>query len=88
MATARQQRMAARENERFPTEWALYDGDEQEGEQASQESEDAQPGGWAPGSPAETIRRPAQQSARPDRQLDGVAWLGRDGRPVRAKGWQ
>jgi hypothetical protein len=26
--------MAARENEKFPTEWALYDSDEQEGEQA------------------------------------------------------
>jgi len=30
MAPARQQLMAAREKERFPTEWALYDGDEQE----------------------------------------------------------
>jgi len=35
--------MAARENERFPTEWALYDGDGQEGEQAWQQSEDARP---------------------------------------------
>jgi hypothetical protein len=73
MASARQQLMAARESERFPTEWTLYDGDEQEGEQASQQSEDARPEGWAPVSPAETISRPARRSARPDRQLDGAA---------------
>jgi hypothetical protein len=73
MASARQQLMAARENEKFPTEWALYDSDEQEGEQASQQSEDARPGGWAPVSPAETIRRPARRSATLDRQLDGAA---------------
>jgi len=36
MVLARQQPIAAREKERFPTEWTLYDGDEQEGEQASQ----------------------------------------------------
>ena len=62
MAPARQQLMAAREKERFPTEWALYDGDEQEGELASPQSEDARLGGWAP-----------RQSARLDRQLDGAA---------------
>jgi hypothetical protein len=73
MASARQQRIAARENERFPTEWTLYDGDEQEGEHASHQSEDARPEGWAPVSPVETIRRPARRSARLDRQLDGAA---------------
>jgi len=73
MASARQQLMAARKSERFPTEWTLYDGDEQEGEQASQQSEDARPGGWAPVSPVETIRRPARRSAGLDRQLDGAA---------------
>ena len=73
MAPARQQLMAARENERFPTEWTLYDGDEQEGEQASQQSEDARPEGWTPVSPVETIRRPARRSAGLDRQLDGAA---------------
>ena len=73
MAPARQQLMAAREKERFPTEWALYDGDEQERELAPPQSEDARPGGWAPVSPIETIRRPARQSARLDRQLDGAA---------------
>jgi len=73
MASARQQRMAARGNERFPTEWTLYDGNEQEGEQASQQSEDARPGGWAPVSPVETIRRPARRSAGLDRQFDGAA---------------
>jgi hypothetical protein len=38
MASARQQLMAAQGNERFPTEWALYDSDEQEGEQVSHQS--------------------------------------------------
>ena len=65
--------MAAREKDRFPTEWALYDGDEYEGELASPQSEDARPGGWAPVSPIETIRRPARQSAGVDRPLDGAA---------------
>ena len=73
MAPARQQLMAARKSERFPTEWTLYDGDEQEGEQASQQSEDARPEGWTPVSPVETIRRPARRSAGLDRQLDGAA---------------
>jgi hypothetical protein len=73
MASARQQLMAARKSERFPTEWTLYDGDEQEGEQASQQSEDARPEGWTPVSPVETIRRPARRSAGLDRQLDGAA---------------
>ena len=65
--------MAARKSERFPTEWTLYDGDEQEGKQASQQSEDARPEGWTPVSPVETIRRPARRSAGLDRQLDGAA---------------
>ena len=45
MAPARQQLMTARETERFPTEWGLYDGVEHECEQASHQSEDDRPGG-------------------------------------------
>jgi len=72
MAPARQQLMAAREKERFPNGVALYDGDEQEGELASPQSEDAH---------LEAGRRyrhrddprPARQSARLDRNVDGAA---------------
>ena len=73
MASARQSLMAARGNERFPTEWALNDSDEQAGEQVSHRSEDARPEGWAPISPVERMGRPARRSARLDRQLDGAA---------------
>jgi hypothetical protein len=76
MASARQQLTASRETEKFPPKWALYDGDEQEGEQASHQSESARPGGWAPSSPVERIGRPARRSARLDRQLDGAAYCG------------
>ena len=65
--------MTARETERFPTEWALYDGDKQAGEQASHQSEDDRPEGRALTPPIETIRRPVRRSERPDRQLDGAA---------------
>jgi hypothetical protein len=70
MAPARQQLMTARETERFPTEWALYDCDKQAGEQASQQSEDDRPGCRAPTPSRETIRRPARRSERLNRQLD------------------
>jgi hypothetical protein len=73
MVLARRQPISAREKEKFPTEWTLYDGDEQEAEQASQQSEYARPGGWVPVSPIETIRRPGRRLARLDRQLDGAA---------------
>jgi hypothetical protein len=73
MAPARQQPITARERDRFPTEWALYEGDEQECGQASHQLGDARPGDRAPVSPAETIGRPASRSARLDRQLDGAA---------------
>jgi hypothetical protein len=73
MASARQQLMTARGNERFPTEWALYEGNEQDCEQASHQLGDARPGGRAPVSVAETIGRPARRSARLDRQLEGAA---------------
>jgi hypothetical protein len=73
MAPARRQLMAARGNERFPTEWALYDSDEQEGEQTSHQLAGARPEGWAPISPVETIGHPARRSARLDRRLDGAA---------------
>jgi hypothetical protein len=68
--------VVARGNERFPTEWALYDSDEQggqEGEQALHQSEDARPGGWAPSSPVERIGRPGCRSAMLYRQLDDAA---------------
>jgi hypothetical protein len=73
MAPARQQLMTARETERFPTEWALYDSDKQAGEQALHESEDDRPGGRAPTPTIETIKRPARRSERLDWQIDGAA---------------
>ena len=73
MAPARQQPVAARKQERFPTEWALYDGNEDGGEQAPHQVEGARPEGWAPISPVERMGRPARRSARLDRQLDGAA---------------
>ena len=60
--------LKAREKERFPTEWALFDGDECAGERERHQSEAALPEGWAPVSPLEATGRPARQSARLDRQ--------------------
>jgi hypothetical protein len=66
MAPAIQRLMAAREEERFPTEWAMCLGDRYGSEQASRQSEAAWPGGWAPVSPAEAIGRPAREVAKLD----------------------
>lgn len=60
MVPGRQQRMAPRE-ERFPTEWAMCDGDRYGGGQASRQSEAAWPAGWAPDSPEKTTGRPARE---------------------------
>lgn len=65
--------MAARKKERFPTEWALCEGEKSEAGQELPQSEDARPGGWAPVSPLEAIGRPGCQSARLDRQTRGAA---------------
>jgi hypothetical protein len=51
--------LAALKKERFPTEWALSEGDESEVGQELRQSEDARPRGWAPVSPLEPIGRPA-----------------------------
>lgn len=85
MASARQQLMATRGNERFPTEWALYESDEQEGEQTSHQSEEARPEGWAPISPVKRMGRPARGLDPATRRCSVVV---RDSWPVRAKGWQ
>jgi len=66
MAPAIQRLMAAREEERFPTEWAMCDGDRPGSEQASRQPEAAWPGGRAPVSPVEAIGRPAREVARLD----------------------
>jgi hypothetical protein len=73
MAQARQHSIAAREKERFPTEWTLYDDDVHESEQASSQLENAWPGGQAPVLPAETIGRPAREATRLARQLGSAA---------------
>jgi len=69
MAPARHRPRTACENERFPTEWALYDDGVQD------LSEDAGSGGWAPVSPAEeTIGRPPRGPAQPPISSSQVAW--------------
>ena len=65
--------LAAQKKERFPTEWALCEGDESKAGQELRQSEDARPRGWAPVSPLEAIGRPACESARLDRQTRSAA---------------
>jgi hypothetical protein len=87
MAPARRQSIVGRERDRFPTEWALYEGDEQEcGRHRIN---------WGMLDPetGRQLRQRRRLGARPagqprlDRQLDGAASLRGDSRPVWAKGW-
>lgn len=64
--------VAAQKMERFPTEWALYDGNESECGQELRQSEDGRPGGWVPVSASEALGSPAGQSARLGRQTRGA----------------